>query len=101
MGPMAKAYVLVDVEVTDPAVYEDYKKLSTAAVEKYGGRWLIRGGAVHVLEGERQPQRVVLLEFDDEAAARRWYDSPEYTEAKAVRQRASSPASSLVLIHGA
>jgi uncharacterized protein (DUF1330 family) len=95
---MAHVYVMADIEVTDPDTYEDYKRLSTAAVEKYHGRWLVRGGAVDVLEGERRPQRLVVIEFDDEAAARRWYDSPEYSEAKAVRQR--SARSSLLLVHG-
>lgn len=95
---MAKVYVVADIEVTDPDAYEDYKRLSTAAVERYHGRWLVRGGAVDVLEGDRQPHRFVVIEFDDEAAARRWYDSPEYAEAKAVRER--SARSSLLLVRG-
>jgi uncharacterized protein (DUF1330 family) len=94
------AYVIVDVDVTDPETYEDYKRLSTAAVEQYGGRFLVRGGATEQLEdGGWRPGRLVVLEFEDEAAARRWYDSPEYTEARAVRQRAST--SSLVVVAGA
>ena len=93
---MPKAYVIADIDVTDPEVYEDYKRLSTAASEKYGARFLVRGGAVDVLEGDWQPHRFVVLEFDDEDAARRWYDSPEYTEAKAIRQR--SARSSLLLV---
>jgi uncharacterized protein (DUF1330 family) len=96
---MAKAYVIVDVDVTDPATYEDYKQLSTAATQQYGGRFLVRGGEVSVLEGGWEPHRLVVLEFDDEQAARRWYDSPEYTEARAVRQRSST--SSLVVVQGA
>ena len=95
---MAKAYVLADIDVTDPDAYEDYKRLSTQAAELYGGRFLVRGGAVQRLEGDREPQRLVLLEFEDEAAARRWYDSPEYTAARAVRQRAAT--SSLLLVSG-
>ena len=95
---MAKAYVIADIDVTDPDAYEDYKRLSTQAAELYGARFLVRGGAVERLEGDREPQRLVLLEFDDEDAARRWYDSPEYAEARAVRQRAAE--SSLVLVSG-
>jgi uncharacterized protein (DUF1330 family) len=95
---MAKAYVIADIDVTDPDAYEDYKRLSTQAAELYGARFLVRGGAVERLEGDREPQRLVLLEFDDEGAARRWYDSPEYAEARAVRQRAAE--SSLVLVSG-
>jgi len=95
---MAKAYVLADIDVTDPDAYEDYKRLSTKAAELYGARFLVRGGAAQRLEGEREPHRLVLLEFEDEAAARRWYDSPEYAEARAVRQRAAD--SSLLLVSG-
>lgn len=95
---MTKAYVIADIEVTDPDAYEDYKRLSTQAAELYGARFLVRGGAVVRLEGDREPQRLVLLEFEDEDAARRWYDSPEYTEARSVRQRAAD--SSLVLVSG-
>ena len=95
---MAKAYVIADIEVTDPDAYEDYKRLSTQAAELYGARFLVRGGAVERLEGDREPQRLVLLEFEDEAAARRWYDSPEYAAARSVRQRAAD--SSLVLVSG-
>jgi uncharacterized protein (DUF1330 family) len=96
---MAKAYVVADIEVLDADAYEDYKRLSTSAVDRYQGRWLVRGGEVSRLEGEGQPHRVVVLEFDDVDAARRWYDSPEYTEAKAVRQRAAR--STLLLVEGA
>lgn len=95
---MAKAYVLADIAVTDPDAYEDYKRMSTEAAELYGGRFLVRGGAVERLEGDREPQRLVLIEFEDEPAARRWYDSPEYAAARAVRQRAAD--SSLLLVSG-
>ena len=95
---MTKAYVIADIDVTDPDAYEDYKRLSTQAAELYGARFLVRGGAVERLEGDREPKRLVLLEFDDEGAARRWYDSPEYAEARAVLQRAAE--SSLVLVSG-
>lgn len=95
---MGKAYVIADIEVLDADAYEDYKRLSSAAAEKYHARWLVRGGDAAELEGRWQPHRIVVLEFDDEAAARRWYDSPEYAEARAVRQRAAR--SSLLLVDG-
>jgi uncharacterized protein (DUF1330 family) len=95
---MPKAYVVCDIDVTDPERYEDYKRLSTEAAGRYGARFLVRGGPVTVLEGEWRPSRFVLLEFDDEAAARRWYDSPEYAEAKRVRQAAAT--SSFLMVHG-
>ena len=95
---MAKAYVVADIEVLDADAYEEYKRLSTAAADKYRGRWLVRGGEVSPLEGDAHPYRVVVIEFDDVDAARRWYDSPEYAEAKAVRQRAAR--SSLLLVEG-
>jgi len=83
------AYVLVDVEVTDPARYENYRLLAKPAIEKHGGRYLARGGATTVLEGGWQPHRVVVLEFPDVEAARRFYDSPEYRGARAARAGAA------------
>ncbi len=93
-----KAYVICDIDVTDPEGYAGYRELSSKAGEKYGARFLVRGGETTVLEGDRQPARVVVLEFDDVQAARRWYDSPEYQEAKAVRQSAST--ASFILVEG-
>jgi uncharacterized protein (DUF1330 family) len=95
---MSKVYVVADIEVQDPDAYEEYKTLSTRAVDAYGGHWLVRGGAVDGLEGDWRPNRLVVIEFDDEDAARRWYDSPEYTEARGVRQRCAE--SSLMLVQG-
>src|SRR4051794_41890730 len=89
MDLMAKAYVIVDVEVTDPESYADYKELSSVAADKYGATWLVRGGAVEVLEGDWEPHRLVVLEFEDQEAARRWYGSPGYTEARGIRQRSA------------
>jgi len=98
MTAMGKVYVIADIEVTDPDAYEDYRRLSSAAAEKYHGRWLVRGGAIDLLEGDWEPHRLVVVEFEDEEAARRWYSSPEYAEAKAVRLR--SAKSSLLLVRG-
>ena len=92
------AYVLVDVDVTDPDRYDQYRPLAAASVEQYGGRYLARGGATEVLEGERTPHRTVVLAFDDADAARRWYHSAEY--AKAKEARAGGAIGSFILVEG-
>lgn len=79
------AYIVVDCEVTDPARYEAYKKLAQVAIAKHGGRYIVRGGEAVVLEGEWQPQRIVVVEFPSPDAIRRFYDSPEYRAARAER----------------
>ena len=96
---MPKAYVICDIEVTDPAAYERYRALSTEALAAHGGRFVVRGGAAEVLEGDRAPGRLVVLEFADVDAARRWYDSPEYRAAREARQNAAR--GTFVLVEGA
>jgi uncharacterized protein (DUF1330 family) len=83
------AYILVDCKVTDPIRYEKYKALAPAAIARYGGRYLARGGESAVLEGSWQPNRVVVLEFPSVEQARAFYDSPEYVEARAARKGAA------------
>lgn len=99
MTTMSKAYVIADIEVTDPEAYGRYRELSGPAVAAYGGRFLIRGGRTEVLEGDWQPHRVVVLEFDDEPSAQAFYHSPEYAEAIKIRQSAAT--SSFILVEGA
>ena len=84
------AYVIVETDVTDPEQYEQYKAASPAAIAAGGGRFLVRGGELAVLEGDWQPSRIVVLEFDDLAAAKRWYESEAYQEAKKLRAGAAS-----------
>jgi len=84
------AYVIVETDVTDPEQYEQYKAASPAAIAAGGGRFLVRGGELAVLEGDWQPSRIVVLEFDDLAAAKRWYESEAYQEAKKLRVGAAS-----------
>ena len=91
-------YVIADVDVQDPDAYEEYKRLVPATVERFGGRFVVRGGPVEVLEGPWEPQRIVVLEFPSVERARAWYESEEYREAKALRQRTS--AGSLLLVDG-
>jgi uncharacterized protein (DUF1330 family) len=84
------AYVIVETEITDPDQYEQYKAASPAAVASGGGRFVVRGGELAVLEGDWHPSRLVVLEFPDLDAARRWYDSPEYQEAMQLRHGAAN-----------
>jgi uncharacterized protein (DUF1330 family) len=92
------AYVIVDIEVTDPAVIEEYRKRVPATLEKYGGKFLVRGGKFEKLEGAWQPKRLVLVEFPSMEHARRWYDSEEYREPKALRLKGST--GNLILVEG-
>jgi uncharacterized protein (DUF1330 family) len=92
------AYLLVEAEVTDPARYERYRQLAPPAIAKYGGRYLVRGGATEVLEGDWRPTRIVVVEFPNADAARRFYDSPEYEIARA--ERAGAARMNFVLVEG-
>ena len=83
------AYVVANIEVTNAAAYDEYRKGVLATIEKYDGRFLVRGGAVERLEGEFAPKRIVVLEFPDTARAKEWWDSPEYRPLRDLRQRAS------------
>jgi uncharacterized protein (DUF1330 family) len=92
------AYVVGEIEVTDPATYEEYRKQVPAVVTKYGGRFIVRGGPVHHLEGQWQPKRVVVVEFDSVERAKAFSDAPEYAQAKAIRHRTSN--SSVIVVEG-
>jgi uncharacterized protein (DUF1330 family) len=86
---VSRAYLIAQALVSDPQRYEDYKRLAQRAVELYGGRYLVRGGATHLVEGDWNPPRLVILEFDTPELARRFCDSPEYQAAKAARSGAA------------
>ncbi|MFN0184208.1 MAG: DUF1330 domain-containing protein [Aquabacterium sp.] len=92
------AYVINDMEITDPELFEEYKRLSPATVAQYGGRFIARGGATQALEGSWTPQRIVIVEFPSLAQAREWLDSPEYAPARRLRQRAAR--SRLIVVEG-
>ena len=92
------AYVNAEVDVRDPELYRDYAKLTPGSITRHGGRFLVRGGTIEALEGA-PPKRVVVLEFADAEAARRWYHSPDYAEARAIRERAA--VSRLFIVEGA
>ncbi len=91
------AYVIADVKVSDPERYRQYMALSPAAIEAAGGRFLVRGGAHEVLEGNWQPSRMVLVEFPDLATARAFYDSALYREARAQRAGATEHFNMVVM----
>ena len=83
------AYVIVETDITDATQYEQYQAASPAAIQAGGGRFLARGGELAVLEGDWRPSRLVVLEFEDLAAARDWYQSEVYQQAKKLRAGAA------------
>jgi uncharacterized protein (DUF1330 family) len=93
------AYILAEVEITDPEGYREYTKVVPATIAQYGGKFLVRGGAAEVLEGEWPMRRRVIIEFASMQAAKAWWDSPEYAKPKAMR-RANSEGR-LLLLEGA
>ena len=86
---MAAAYVIGEIEVTDPRLYDDYRKQVLATIEKFGGRFVVRGGRLEALEGGWAPKRLVVVEFPSMEKALAWYRSPEYAPLIALRQKAS------------
>jgi uncharacterized protein (DUF1330 family) len=92
------AYFIVDIDVTDPTAFEEYRKAVPATVEKYGGKFLVRGGRMEVVEGSWRPKRVVVTEFPSLEQAKRWYDSEEYRALKALRLRTSK--GNVILVEG-
>ena len=81
-----KGYLIAEAKVSDPAAYENYKALAERAIAQYGGRYLVRGGAVEILEGNwKNIPRLVIVEFDSLEQANSFYRSPEYQTARAAR----------------
>ena len=93
------AYIIADIQVSDPVAYDDYRPLAAASIARFGGRFIVRGGKVDLLEGEPQPERIVVIEFPDAGTARRWYQSEEYQTALKIRQAASRGR--VLLVEGA
>ena len=92
------AYVIVDITVTDPERYEDYKKLAPTAIAAYGGKYVVRGGKSEKLEGNWEPNRIVILEFESTEKAKEFINSPEYREARALRHETAS--SNMIVVEG-
>ena len=92
------AYVMAEVDVKDAALFAEYGKGVPASIAAYGGKYLVRGGAVETKEGGWSPKRVVVLEFPSMAQARKWYDSPEYNPLLAMRLKAAQ--SKMIFVEG-
>lgn len=92
------AFVIANVTIEDPVRYEDYKRKVPGTLAPYGGRFIARGGQTEVLEGDWRPGRLVLLEFPSVERARAWWNSPEYAEARALRQATST--GTLLILEG-
>jgi uncharacterized protein (DUF1330 family) len=91
-------YVVVDIDVHDPDRYEAYKRLAAPTVEGHGGKYLVRGGAVEILEGEWQPKRFVVLEFPTVDHATEWWSSEDYAPAKKIRHETAN--TNMILVQG-
>jgi uncharacterized protein (DUF1330 family) len=92
------AYYIVEIDIQDPARFEEYRSKVPATIERYGGKYLVRGGRLETLEGEWRPKRIVVLEFPSVEQAKRWYDSEEYRPLKELRRR--SARGHIVLVDG-
>jgi len=92
------AYVVVEVEITDPERFKDYQAMVPATIAAFGGKYLVRGGEVETLEGSWNPSRVVVLEFESVEQAKRWWDSDEYREARDLRQATSN--TNMIVVQG-
>jgi uncharacterized protein (DUF1330 family) len=93
------AYVIAEIEVTDPAAYEDYRRQVPAVVEKYQGKFIVRGGRIESMEGGWSPKRMVVVEFPSIDQALKWYRSADYAPLIALRQKASK--GKLIIVEGA
>ena len=92
------AYIIVDVDIQDAVLYEAYKKLTPGSLATYGGKFIVRGADTETLEGDWQPGRFVILEFPSVAAAKKWWNSPEYAPAKALRQKSANTR--MIVVNG-
>ncbi len=92
------AYIIVDIEVTNPQGYAQYKELAHATVGLYEGKYIARGGATETLEGDWHANRLVILEFPSMEQARNWLNSPEYAPARALRHQYAK--SKMLLVEG-
>jgi len=92
------AYIIVEIDVHDPVGYEQYKNLAGPTVKKYGGKYIVRGGQTEVLEGDWQPKRIVVLEFESAHRAKQWLNCEEYREPRKMRHRTAR--TNMILVEG-
>jgi uncharacterized protein (DUF1330 family) len=93
------AYVIVDVSIDDHKEYEEYKKLTPATIAAFNGKFVVRGGKTLTLEGDWDPERIVVLEFPTVEKAHEWWNSELYAGAKAIRQRTAK--TKMIIVEGA
>ena len=93
------AYIIVEVSINDPKEYEEYKKLTPATLAAYDGKFIVRGGKTETLEGNWQPERIVILEFPTVERAKEWWSSDIYSKAKVIRHNAAN--SKMIVVEGA
>jgi uncharacterized protein (DUF1330 family) len=92
------AYVIVEVDIHDPLMYEEYKKLTPSSISAHGGRFVVRGGNAINIEGDWDPKRIVILEFPDLNTAQAWWNSSEYSKARSIRQKSAS--TKMIMVEG-
>jgi uncharacterized protein (DUF1330 family) len=92
------AYVIVEIDVTDPVGYEEYKKQAGASVAQHGGKYIVRGGKTEVLEGDWKPKRIVVLQFESMQRAKEWLNCEEYREPRKMRHRTAK--TNMILVEG-
>jgi len=92
------SYMIVEIDVKDPVGYEDYKKQTPASLKPYGGKFIVRGGNPQLIEGETEPNRIVILQFENSEKAKAWWNSPEYEGPKKLRQ--TTAKTRMILVEG-
>ena len=92
------AYLITDVEITDPALYRQFLEQMTPTIDSYGGRFIVRGGGIEVIGGDWAPKRIAILEFDNTERAKSWLGSPEFTALDEIRTNSSNI--NMILVEG-
>jgi uncharacterized protein (DUF1330 family) len=92
------AYIIVEVSVTDPKEYEEYKKLMPPSLAAYDGKFVVRGGHAETLEGGWKPERIAVMQFPSVERAKEWWSSEEYSKAKAIKFKAAK--TKMIVVEG-
>ena len=91
-------YAIIHDEIQDQALFAEFRSKVGATVEAHGGRYLVRGGAIEVMDGDWVPDRIIVIEFDSAEQAKAWLTSPEYLEIKQIRMKAAK--ASVLVVEG-